>query len=223
MKSISIIHPSRNRPDMAYEVAKKWIDCLSGKNKVEYIMSIDIDDPSFKKYDDIIYALKKPDNVLFHLMVGVNSSAIEAINKAAEESENNLLIVVSDDFDCFPKWDEWLLDKLGDNKDFIVKTNDGIQERLITLPIMDRAYYNRFGYIYYPEYKHMFCDTEMTDVGHILGRVIDLQDKDHQFLHKHYTAGFMQKDEINEKNDSTWNQGEILYNSRKSQNFFINV
>jgi len=67
----------------------------------------------------------------------------------------------------------------------------------------------------------MFCDTEMTDVAHILGRVIDLQDPNYQFTHMHPVAGLMQKDAIHEKNDATWNQGEEIYKSRKSHNFYL--
>jgi hypothetical protein len=213
--SISIIHPSRNRPEMAFSVAEKWMENSSKEIKLEYFLSIDSDDPQLNKYKELFSRIK------YIILENNNKTAIEAINIAAKETENNLIIVVSDDFDCFPNWDKWLIEKLEGKKDFIVKTSDGIQDYLITLPIMDREYYNRFGYIYYPEYKHMFCDTEMTDVGHILGRVIDLKDSEHQFIHKHYTAGLMQKDEINEKNDATWNQGEELYNARKKENFYL--
>jgi hypothetical protein len=213
--SISIIHPSRNRPEMAISVAEKWIENSSKEIKLEYILSIDTDEPKLEKYKELFSSDR------YVILENNNKTAIEAINNAAIKTKNNLIIVVSDDFDCFPNWDKWLIEKLEGKKDFIVKTTDGIQEYLITLPIMDREYYNRFGYIYYPEYKHMFCDTEMTDVGTLLGKVIDLRDQDHKFIHKHYTAGFMEKDEINEKNDSTWNQGEQLYYSRKENNFFL--
>jgi hypothetical protein len=85
---------------------------------------------------------------------------------------------------------------------------------------MDRIYYNRFGYIYYPEYKHLFSDTEMTDVGHLLGRVIDLQDEEYVFLHKHPCAGWSM-DDTYRKNDETWKQGEDLYYKRKENNFYL--
>lgn len=203
---------------MAFEVANKWTK--NAQNDLQYIISIDSTDPQLKRYQDLFnqFVLFSLDDDT-ELLISDNKSAIEAVNVGAKKAKNELLIVVSDDFDCFPNWDIWLTDMLKDKEDFIVKTYDGIQKTLITLPIMDRKYYNRFGYIYYPEYQHMFCDTEMTDVGHLLNKVIDLNDPNHPFLHKHYTAGFMQKDETNEKNDSTWNQGEALYNARKEFNF----
>ena len=225
--SISIIHPSRNRPEMASEVAKKWISMASKEYPFEYILSIDSSDSKKDKYMSAFAKLVEEqfqgkwsyDKKSISIIIRDNKSAIQAINNAASQSKYDLLIVISDDFDCFENWDKYLIENLREKEDFIVKTDDGLQPTLITLPIMDRKYYNRFGYVYYPEYLHMFCDTEMTDVGHILGKVIALKDK--QFTHKHYIAGYMQKDEINEKNDATWNQGETLYNERKKHNFYI--
>ena len=213
--NISIIHPSRNRPYMSFETAKKWIESAKKEVEIEYYLSIDTDEPQKELYKQLF------SNLPVKIAEFENQTAIQAINNSAKLTKNELIIVVSDDFDCFNHWDEWLLSYLKDKKDFIVKTDDGIQPRLITLPILDRVYYERFGYVYYPEYQHMFCDTEMTEVGHILGKVIDLRNGNFKFQHKHYTAGLMQKDAINEKNDATWNQGEMLFNNRKMQNFFI--
>ena len=223
INSISIIHPSRNRPQMAYAVAKKWIDMASKEYPFEYILSIDTSEPQKEKYWELFSMLadsgENYGKKSLSILVKDNETAIQAINNAAKESKYELIIVISDDFDCFDNWDKYLVENLKDRQDFIVKTDDGIQPILITLPIMDRKYYERFGYVYYPEYKHMFCDTEMTDVGHILGKVITLKDK--PFIHKHYTAGYMEKDDINVKNDATWTQGETLYNQRKKQNFYL--
>jgi hypothetical protein len=83
---------------------------------------------------------------------------------------------------------------------------------------MDRTYYNRFGYIYYPEYRHMFCDTEMSHVGALLGRTIT---SNIVFPHRHYTTGAMKRDAVNVRNDSTWTQGEQLYIERVKTNFGI--
>lgn len=151
------------------------------------------------------------------LLFSDNHSAIEAINNAAKVAKGDLLIVVSDDFSCPEHWDTQLLKYLKDKSDFVVKTYDGLQPWIITLPIMDRVYYERFGYIYHPEYKHMFCDTEMTHVGDLLGKTIEIP---MIFNHRHYSQpGGITKDAISVKNDSTWNQGEKLYLERMMRNF----
>lgn len=217
---ISIIHPSRKRPDLAFKTAAEWLS--KAKTKIEYLFSVDKDDETrFTYHDKFLLFMKQYEQHTTGFHCGENVSSVEAINKVAELTTGDLLIVVSDDFECFDGWDEWLISKLEGQKDFVVKTTDTLQEWLITLPIMDRTYYERFGYIYYPGYKHLFSDTEMTEVGHILGRVIDLRDKDHVFLHRHPCGGFVERDETYLRNDETWNQGETLFNERKSNNFYL--
>jgi len=219
MESISIIHPSRQRPLMAYETAHRWLSTRTSKEiPFEYILSIDTTDTTLQLYKDLFEVLSRSFDGI-KICVNDNKSCIEASNSGAKISTNNLMILVSDDFDCFYGWDTWLLEKLKDRQDYIVKTSDLYQPRLITLPIMDRTYYNRFGYIYYYEYQHLFCDTEMTEVAYLLDKVIDLQDGVHHFIHKHWTIGGIPQDEISEKNERTWVQGETLFNERKKINF----
>jgi len=153
---------------------------------------------------------------LIDVLIDDNKSAIEAINNAAKIATGDLFVVVSDDFECFPNWDVELLDALKDKSDFLVKTQDKIQKTLITLPVMDREYYNRFGYIYHPSYVHMYSDQEMTCVGHCLDKIITLP---LTFSHKHYSVGGIQKDEISQRNDNSYPQGYENFNIRSRDNF----
>lgn len=207
---ISIIHPSRNRPQLASATISNWLGNAKNPDNIEYILSVDKDDKDFNLYKSLanVNGVK--------LYVALNKSAIEAINRATKKSLGNVIVVVSDDFLSFPNWDEKLLKELEGKEDFIVKTKDGIQPTLITLPIMDRAYYERFGYIYMPEYQHMHCDEEMTCVGHMLGKVIN---SDLLFEHIHYSTGKFEKDAISARNDATWSHGKKTINSRKKINF----
>lgn len=222
---ISIIHPSKGRPEMAVKTAKKWLDSIRGdKSKIEYIFSLDIDDVGM--FDNYSPAIKTLDvSRIFKVITyrNYNRSAIDAINHAAKLSSGKLIVVVSDDFDCFVGWDIWLLSHLYDKEDYVVKTADTIQPFIITLPILDRKYYERFGYIYYPEYNHMYSDTEMSCVGHMLGKTINLSDAEHVFMHHHYSVGGMAKDAINEKNDATYPQGEKLFYERLSRKFDLKI
>lgn len=216
MKMITCIHPSRSRPDLAKSTAKKWIDRAG--IRVEYILSVDVDDPYVYDYSGMF-----TDNIDVSVIVNLNKSAIQAINVAAKKANGDLLVVVSDDFDCPENWAIKLIEGLSlsladdwTDDDFIVKTKDGMQPTIITLPILSRKYYERFGYVYFEGYNHLFCDTEMTAVAHMTGKVIN---SDLMFRHNHYLTGAMKKDDINIKNDSTWKQGENLFNERKAINF----
>lgn len=198
---ISIIHPTRHRHEQAINTRSNWLRKADNADNIEYIFSTDIDD-----------------NFPLNSLVNPNKTAIEAINNAAKVATGDLLIVVSDDFGCESSWDTMLLMQVSGEKDFLVKTRDGIQPVLITLPIMDRTYYNRFGYIYHPDFLHMSCDCELTAVGFMLGRIIF---SDLMFPHLHYSTGLTPKDDINEKNDKTYAQGDMILSKHRENNFGI--
>lgn len=215
-KTISIIHPSRQRPDMAFKTKSNWMSRATHRSEIEYVLSIDNDDPEYHNYN-WMFRHQYDTRIEYNN----NESAIQAINCVVAKTTGNIIVVVSDDFDCFDGWDEYLINHLSGFDDYLVKTSDGYMSNdwLITLPIMDRKYYNRFGYIYHPDYKHMFSDTEMTTVGHMLGNVLDLQNANAVFKHNHYTIQGMEKDAVNIKNDATWNQGKALFLERFDRNF----
>lgn len=210
---ISVIHPSRGRPQQAFETAKKWI--LNSDICFEYILSLDNDDPKLNEYKKLF----DEDHNIYQLAIGFNNkSAINAINFGAEIATGDLFVVISDDMDCFPGWDTELLNELQGKSDFLLKTRDGIQKTLVTLPILDRKYYERFGYVYEPGYSHMCADQELTAVAIMTNRLLY---SDLLFEHKHYIIGKAVKDAIYEKNDATYPQGQAYFNERLRDNFGI--
>lgn len=209
---ISILHPSRSRPQQAKDTFEHWTKNLSGKHEWEYIMSVDISDPKIEEYK--LLSNQMPDT---KWAIADNHNLVEAANVAASHAKGDILILISDDFSCFKNWDHFLINALKDKRDFVLKTNDGLQSWIVTLPIMDRAYYESQGYFYNPSFKHLFCDTYMTHKAELQGKLIIR--KDLVFRHRHYTTGLTQKDEVNIKADSTWAQGEQTYLNFCRNNF----
>lgn len=203
---ISIIHPTRSRPQKSANTLTKWTTNVGAD--FELIVSVDNDDPSFNEYL-LLYG-----NKMIH---NDNRSAIDAINNAAKVATGDILIVVSDDSDCPRNWGQKIINATRNKKDWILKVNDGIQRWIITMPVMDRIYYNRFGYIYFPGYQHMFVDTELTHVADLLHRTIKRDDIN--FPHRHYSVTRQPKDEVTLKADATWNQGKQLYLQRVRESF----
>jgi hypothetical protein len=60
--------------------------------------------------------------------------------------------------------------------DCAIWMNAGDQPRIATLCGMTRAYYQRFGYIYHPDYVSLWCDNEWTDVARSLNRLAYVED-----------------------------------------------
>jgi hypothetical protein len=223
---IKIIHPTRGRKQKALSTAHKWMTNADNAANIQYVFSTDIDDT--EEWVNLIQFAPDwfhNDRMQAWVIKNKNKSAIEAINTAAslinlaaDKDEELLFIIVSDDTDCRKSWDTMLLNSIGNQSDFCAKTNDGIQPTLITMPVIDRVYYERYGYVYQPDYVHMFADQELTAVAMMTGKYIKL---DLNFPHLHYTVGGMDYDAINAKNDATWAQGQNLFNERLKTNFGI--
>lgn len=217
---ISLIHPSRSRPELAFKTASSWIQ--NAGCEIKYLLSLDYDDVKSSEYRiDLLSDLMDSESFdkgkacNFSTCFAENKSAIEAINNAAKMSNGDILIQISDDFQCFPNWAKTIEDLMKGKSDWILKTQDGIQPWIITLPIMDREYYNRFGYIYHPSYKHAWSDTEMTCVAELTERKVESQ-----LLFRHLNDGETKiKDALQERNDSTFEEGKKLFIERKRISF----
>lgn len=208
---ISLIHASRSRPKQSFETMKRWIQRAAYKD-FEIIVSVDSDDQTISQYHDIYKSLPHD----FTWLDAPNKSSVEAINRAARIAQGNILIVVSDDQDCPINWLNKIMKYTENKGDFVLHVKDGFQKNLITMPIMDRAYYNRLGYIYYPGYDHLFSDREFTDVAYKLKKVII---KNITFLHKQYSIIGAEPDLLNHRNNATYEAGKKLYLERKKINF----
>lgn len=210
MTKISLLFPSRGRARKSHENAVRWREQAGEGIDLELILSIDRSDPSGDRYK--IYHRATADKIVHR----ESKSAVEAINNAAEVATGDIMIVVSDDTLCFDNWGPALLKEVEGKKDFILKTQDGIQKYIITMPVLDRTYYNRFGYIYYPGYAHMFCDLELTCVADITNRKLT---SNLMFKHNHYSVSQEKPDETNRRADRTWDEGERLFLERYRKNF----
>lgn len=215
MSQFSILHPSRGRPEKSFATISNWRH-QAGQD-VEVIVSLDDDDPRLEDY----YKIYARFDGLLPLLVQKNRSAVDAVNKAATIATGNIFVVVSDDFECPRNWANRIYEVTKGRRDFVLKTYDGVQQYIVTLPILDRAYYNRFGYIYNPIYTHMFCDTEFTHIADIKRRLVIRNDI--TFLHKHHStltpAARGKLDETTRRAEATFNEGKEVYLSRCREKF----
>lgn len=207
---ISLLHPSRSRPQLALKCFNDWMLKAVNKDNVEYILSLSTNDPHYQEYQKVFSGLP------IHFVTSETNGLVIQANAAANCSTGSLLIAISDDFSCPNGWDKLLTDALDDKRDYVVKTDDGIQPYIMTLPMMDRAFYERLGHIYHPDYNHMYGDEELAEIGKRTGRTITLPLK---FPHNHYSTGKSQKDDVNRRNDSFMMVDGETFRKRKAQNF----
>ena len=212
---ISILHPSRGRPEQAFLAMCQFTDQLSHTIDYEYILSVDSSDIS--KYDYIDQGF----GPTYKKIVNDNHNVVQAANQAAKVATGDILLLMSDDFLAFRNWDIAIVEALK-GKSGVLKTFDGVQKWICTLPILTRDYYDEQGYIYHPSYEHCFCDTDQTHKADLQKKLIIRNDI--VFKHDHYSVkGGQPKDAVNLKANKTWGSGEKVYLQRCRNKFGLNV
>jgi len=223
---ISLLHPSRGRPQQAFNTAQKWIERAGVE--VEYILSLDESDmyqkAYFEKYG--FGGSDWPDRKGIHktttgftCVLEDNKSVVEATNKAAKVSKGDILVYLSDDFDCPEGWGELVLKEFED-RPLLIKVDDCLQPlgtMVLTIPIMNRKLYERLGYFWHPEYLSMFVDEDLFWTTRKMGA---LKYSEHlKFPHIHPAKGLAPDDETYRRSSKNWDQGKKLFAQRRAQGF----
>ena len=158
-----------------------------------------------------------------------NKTKIEACNANMSEIDWDWQIVVLVSDDMIPQlkgWDDVIRNHMlarypGTNG--ILWFNDGFQgDKLNTLSIYGRALYNELGYIYHPDYKSLFCDTELTDrcKGDLANRTTYIPYC--IIRHEHPGTGYAQNmDALYQHNQRFWSTDMYTYIRRKTYPFDI--
>ena len=80
-------------------------------------------------------------------------------------------------------------------------------------------YFRRFGYIYHPDYKALWCDNEFTEVADAFGKQTYFDDI--IIRHEHPIWGYGQQDELNNRDNRLYQDDKQTYLRRKSAGFGI--
>ena len=170
MKSLLIKFPTRSRPEKFTKVLQNYINNLSGTIPVRFVITMDNDDetmntPEMRAWLDGL--IDRGVDLVYHY--GDSKSKVEAVNADLEDEKADVLLLASDDM--IPQmfgYDAIVMQSMEEawpEYDGAIKFNDGIrQDHLMTLCVMGWKLYERFGYIYHPDYKFLYCDTEQTNV-----------------------------------------------------------
>ena len=187
-------------------------------------------------YEDyhILISVDKDDSTMFPLpilqgnytfVVGNSKNKIDAINRDINDFDYDwdILINMSDDM-IFTKnrFDDIIRAEFYKNLDQYIHFNDGNQAgNVCTMHIVGREYYNRFKYIYHPDYISLWCDVENDVVAKQLGCYKYMGDTFQLFSHLHPAWGLAKHDELSIKTEdrALWIADEITFNKRKKINF----
>lgn len=217
---ILIKFPTRGRKHKFLNTFKKYYDLCSNIKNIKFLISIDSDDLDMTSEDtlEILNSFKNTE-----VIIGNSMSKIHAVNRDVVSDESwDILLLASDDMIPQVKgYDKIISEKMSEHysdTDGVLWFNDGFQgNRLNTLCILGRKYYERFNYIYYPEYKSTWCDNEFMDVANLLNKQTYFDEI--IIKHEHPDWGYGNRDLIHSKNQTDLNFDKNLYNFRKKINF----
>lgn len=190
-------------------------------NDFEIQITADIDDESMTPVEvrDRITSYRNT-----FITYGTSTSKVDAINRdMALFNDWDILVNMSDDMEFIqPSFDILILrdyHTLPGGDVFMHYPDQAAGAALSTMSIMDRKYYDRFGYIYNPEYKSLFCDNEAQEVAKLLGRYKFF--KQRLFNHNHPAWGLAPMDALMVHTESFHAEDKATYERRKAVNFGI--
>lgn len=207
---ISLIHPSRARAEKAFITAWDWID-RAGVT-VEYIISLDTDDPQRDQYAEKFLTKKK--------VITDNKSLVDATNNAARYSTGDILLYLSDDFKCPDNWGSLILKEFDTDQPRMLKVDDCLQKfdvGVLTIPIMNRQLYNLLGYFFNPLYKSMHVDVDLFETTKRFIKYCPHL----KFPHDHHSLGKCENDDTYRRSEANWDQGLQVIKQRRRQGFPI--
>lgn len=216
-----IKYPSRERPQQFFDTLDKYVQLFSGANSYQIVVSLD-DDDSTMNNDQVRSRLKKYPQLTYYF--GNSLNKIDAVNRDLDKHRDfDILLLASDDM--VPEksgYDEVIANQFRlhfPDLDGVTWFNDGYQgENINTLCILGKKYYDRFGYIYHPDYCSLFSDNEFTDVANMLDRQVYSDEV--IIRHRHYVwTAEVSKDELYARNDMFSGLDGQVYQTRKGMNF----
>lgn len=224
---ILVKFPSRERPNKLIGVLKGYVEKSAYPADIHYLITLDSDDATMTA--DVLKEIQSisPNITTIH---GSSTDKIHAINRGMDQYKEDwdIVVLASDDMVCsFNHWDHVIKTEMQKNfpdTDGALWFWDGDEATrrngLCTMNIMGRKYYDRFGYLYHPSYKSLWCDNEFTEVGLQLNKLkySDLV----LFRHVHFsnTQG-INPDRLMQHTQSYFLRDKENYFKRKMVNFGI--
>jgi hypothetical protein len=214
--------PTRNRPIKFLNVLKIYNDLLSDNENYFINVSCDVDDQLMNN-NDIKNEISKLKNT--RLVFNQNKSKIEAINNGFSDIEYDIILLASDDMvPEIKNYDEIIRDEMKKNfvdTDGILWFNDGNHgDNLNTLCILGKKYYDRFNYIYNPEYKSLWSDNEFTIVGNMLKKQV--YNSKVIIRHKHHSVDKSNEfDSLYQRNETHYGDDFLTFKRRQEKNFYL--
>lgn len=224
---ILIKFASRSRPFKFFNCIKNIFDHQT-ENAITVLCSLDDDDPTMTTAQIKDWFARYRNRGIISCF-GKSLNKIHAINRDMHIVQDwDILINFSDDM-LFTKkgFDAIIIAAMKEHfpdTDGVLHFHDGHKygAQLMTMSILGRKYYDRFNYIYHPDYISLWSDNEAMDVAKLLGRYKYMGDQNVIFNHNHpmhQGMGVQNYDAQLRHTESFFQRDKATYLKRKVNNF----
>ncbi|MCT7971871.1 glycosyltransferase family 2 protein [Laspinema olomoucense] len=191
-QTISLLCPTRGRPEQALRLALSVLNTASQPQRVELLFYVDDDDRKQSEYLEV-FKTHKPKLDRFRrcgFLLGEAIGISKAWNELASRCQGNLLIMAADDqtYNDFG-WDDRLDIETQKYPDeiFCMWFNEGHwQEKLCTFPIVSRKWCQTLGYFTTGLFECLYDDMWIWEIAKRVGRLHYIPDILTEHLHWGY-------------------------------------
>lgn len=221
--------PTRQRPEKFF-AALGNITLNSISNNYKIVVTADIDDETMYCESVFDRIIKYSEICNIEAMFDISQGKIHAVNRDMEEVTKaydwDIVVVMSDDMKFVVQgFDDVIREAFYKHGlDSVIHFNDGnsYKDKLMTLNVQGRVNYDRFKYLYNPEYISLWCDNEQMEVAKMIGNYHYMGDRlvivNH--LHPCFVQG-VPYDDLLKHTESFYKIDEETFKKRKKKNFDI--
>jgi hypothetical protein len=223
--AFSICHTSA-RPNEWRKVYTAWCDAAVNLSSVEYIVCMDARWGFTEAMARDHIKARQGNRVVWNTG---RRCYVDGVNLAAAASTGDVLIVNADDQYPCDKWDERLdaqvqVAGMGIGiHEFVIEVSTNTptehERAILVLPILSRERYERFGWVFFPQYEGVYADNDFCAMARRDKCIIDARHL--VFPHKHWMNGQREKDEQDHAQNraEAYNEGKKLFAARRRINF----
>ena len=215
MNAISILTPTRNRPNNCDRFIKSLYETTQYTGTLELLFYVDSDDPAKDIYKEIE---ERWQNNFWRVefVIGEPMSVSKSWNIIAEKSLGDIMIMGNDDLVYKTvRWDSKLMARLLelDNPYYLSWFNDGINgNRHCAFPIITREWYDTLGYFSPGIFNFGYNDTWVYDIAKRVGKLNYMDEI--LVEHLHFSVGKSNMDDTYARN-RTQEKGNLYRKDRE--------
>ena len=201
MKAISILTPTRNRPNNCDRFIKSLYETTQYTGTLELLFYVDNDYPAKDIYKEIE---ERWQNNFWRVefVIGEPMSVSKSWNIIAEKSLGDIMIMGNDDLVYKTvRWDAKLLGQLMELNDpyYLTWFNDGINgSKHCAFPVISREWYETLGYFAPGIFNFGYNDTWLYDIAKRVGKLNFMGDI--LVEHLHFSTGKANMDDTYARN-----------------------